>query len=158
VVLLDQDRVVEAHAVIGPAAGGDRRLLQGAQARGGLARVEDAGAGELHPGNESRGQRGHTGEVAEEVERRPLGREQRPCRAGGARDDRRKVVPPLPLLRPILQLSGAGLTKDLGGDIQAEEHTRLLLGDRRPPRCVLRDDRFRRDVARAQVLEQGAGD
>ena len=33
VVLLDQDRVVEAHAVVAPAAGGDRRLLQRAQAR-----------------------------------------------------------------------------------------------------------------------------
>ena len=44
VVLLDQDRVVEAHAVVVPAPGGDGGLLEGAQARGGLAGVEDARA------------------------------------------------------------------------------------------------------------------
>ena len=44
VIVLDQDGVVEAHAVIGDAAGGRRHLFQRAQARRGLARIEDAAA------------------------------------------------------------------------------------------------------------------
>ena len=41
VVVLDQDRVIEPEAVVGPAAAAHGVLLQGAQARGGLARVDD---------------------------------------------------------------------------------------------------------------------
>ena len=44
VVLLDEDRVVEPAAVVHAAARQHRLLLERAQARGGLARVEDAGA------------------------------------------------------------------------------------------------------------------
>ena len=42
VIVLDQNRVVEAHAVIGDAARGRRRLLQPPQTRRGFARIEHA--------------------------------------------------------------------------------------------------------------------
>ena len=77
VVLLDQDRVVEAHAVVAPAARRDRGLLQLAQPRRRLAGVEDAGAGPGDRLDEARGEGGDAREVAEEVERGPLGGEQR---------------------------------------------------------------------------------
>jgi len=43
VVVLDEDRVVEAEAVIGAAAAAHRVFLEGAQQRRGLARVADLG-------------------------------------------------------------------------------------------------------------------
>ena len=49
VVLLDQDRVVEARAVVDRAAGRHGRLLERPQARRGLARVEHPRAGALAP-------------------------------------------------------------------------------------------------------------
>ena len=49
VVLLDQDRVVKAHAVIVGAARRDRRLLEHAKAGGRLAGVEDLGAARTAP-------------------------------------------------------------------------------------------------------------
>ena len=59
VVLLDQDRVVEADAMVAPAARGDRGLLEGAQARRRLPRVEDPGAGAGDRLRVARGQRRH---------------------------------------------------------------------------------------------------
>ena len=78
VVLLDQDRVVEADPVVAPAAGGDRRLLESAQARGRLTGVENRGAGAGDRLDVARRERGDPREVTEEVERRALGGEQRP--------------------------------------------------------------------------------
>ena len=48
VVVLDQQRVVQAHAVVGPAAAAHGVLLQVAQARGGLAGVADHRPGAGH--------------------------------------------------------------------------------------------------------------
>ena len=81
VVLLDQDRVVEAEPVVGRAPGGDRGLLERTQAGRRLARVEHARAGPLDGPRAARGERGDAREAAEEVERRALGADQRPGRA-----------------------------------------------------------------------------
>ena len=59
VVLLHEDRVVQPGPVGGAAARHDRRLLERAQARRGLARVEDAGARARHRLDVARGERGH---------------------------------------------------------------------------------------------------
>ena len=45
VVVLDEDGVVEAEAVVGAAAATDRIFVESAQARNGLARAGDAGGG-----------------------------------------------------------------------------------------------------------------
>ena len=79
VVVLDQDGLGQAAPVVVPAAGPDRRLLQGPQPRRGLAGVEHPGGrvGRLHRVDVAPGQGGHAGQVAEEVERGPLGGEDR---------------------------------------------------------------------------------
>ena len=66
-----------------PAAGAHGRLLEGAQARRGLAGVEDLRPRVALVGrrDEARGQGRDTREVAQEVERRPLGGEDRSQRA-----------------------------------------------------------------------------
>ena len=64
-----------------PPPGCDGRLLQRAQARCGLARVEYASACSRHRLYVASGQRGDAREMPEKVEGRALGREQRPRRA-----------------------------------------------------------------------------
>ena len=88
VVVLDQDRVVEAEAVVRAAAGAHGVFLQGAKARRGLARAGDP---RLRAGDGvdiAARQRGDAGEMAEEVERHALGGKDRARVAGDARDDR----------------------------------------------------------------------
>ena len=65
VVLLDQDRVEEPDAMVGPAAGGNGRLLELAQPRRRLARVEDPRAGAADRFDVPRGQRRHAAQAAE---------------------------------------------------------------------------------------------
>ena len=83
VVVLHQHGLGQAAPVVVAAAGPDRRLLQGPEARGGLAGVEDPGGrvGRGHGVHVAPGERGHARQVAEEVERRPLGGEDRAQRA-----------------------------------------------------------------------------
>ena len=90
VVVLDHGDVVEAHALVGAAAGADRVLLQRPQARRGLAGVQHhrLRAGQrVGPGA---GVGGHAGHAAQQVQRGALGGEQRPGRAGDRRRARRR--------------------------------------------------------------------
>ena len=75
--------VEEPDAVVDAAAVGDRALLERAQPRRGLARVEDlrAAAAPRDRAHDARGRGRHAREPAEEVQRRPLGGQQRPRRA-----------------------------------------------------------------------------
>ena len=72
-----------------------------------VSRISRPGAS--HGLDEAGGQGGDAGEVAEQVERRPLAGEQRPRRAGDHRDLRRDRVAPLALGRERLEALGAGL-------------------------------------------------
>ena len=54
--------------------------------------------------------------------------------------------------------AGARLPESLGGGLEAEQHTRLLLHDRGASGRVLVDDGLRGDVAGPHVLGEGAGD
>jgi hypothetical protein len=144
--------------VVGAAARGHRRLLQGPHPRGRLARVEDASVRSLDLTGETGGQGRHPREVAEEVERGPLGGEQG---AGRARDpghlggDR---VPPLALGRQGLELARADLAEGLRRNPEPEQDSGLLLGDGRDRGRVVGNHRLGGDVARPNVLRQGAGD
>ena len=79
-VVLDEDGVVEAEAVIAAAAGLDRVLLEGSQARSRLAGADDAGAVGRDQGDQVAGGGGDAAELAEEVEGGALGGEKRPRR------------------------------------------------------------------------------
>ena len=63
VVVLDQDSVIQAEAVVHPAAAAHRVFLQGAQPRGGFARAGDPGARALDRAHMGGRQAGHAAQA-----------------------------------------------------------------------------------------------
>ena len=161
VVLLDQDEVVQAGAVVHAAAVGDRALLEAAQAGRRLARVEQL----------SRSRRPSAiarttcavavatpGEPAEEVERGALGGQQR---AGGALDaqHRRRRLAPLALrAEPLDRRVRVEPEEHRLGDVEPRDHARRLLRDRGDAARGRVDGRLDGHVAGADVLRQRAVD
>ena len=88
-------------------------LLERAQPRRGLARVEDprGPAGRRAPPAPPRGQRGDARQPPEEVQRRALGGEQRPRRARDAQHRRRRLAP-LPLGAEPLDRGASGRAQE----------------------------------------------
>ena len=161
VVLLDQDRVVQARAVIGRSTGRHRRLLEGAQPRGRLARVEDHGSavpdcvgyGSYAPG----GHRRHARQPLEKVQRGPLARQQRPRAAGHPRH--LATLTPDALVHQRLKGDRRIERREhQPGRLQSEDHPRRLLRDQRGRADVLGHRSGSRDVTRADVLGQRPGD
>jgi hypothetical protein len=77
VIIFYEDCVVEAHAVVGDAAGGRGALFERAQSGSGLARVEHAAVGSGHRVGILARQRGDAAEALEEIERHALALKQR---------------------------------------------------------------------------------
>src|SRR5687767_13775105 len=125
VVLLHEDRVVEAVSVADPAAPAHRRLLQLAQPRRGLARVENARARALDRPHVTRGERRHAREVRQEVERDALSGKYRGGYPGYLRD--RAALPPL-ALRAVGNEDELGVDalEDRLRDPDAGDHAGLL--------------------------------
>src|SRR5436190_12434186 len=157
VVLLDQDRVVEAHPVIPSASGRDRRLLERAHGGRGLARIEDRDPA-VRARDISGGQRGDAREVAEEVERRTPRGEELACGALDLRHLARHLIPPLGLSHQRLEVAGTSLRERLRGGVQPEHHAGLLLHDPRERAHLRGHDRRGRDVTGADVLGKSARD
>ena len=134
VVVLDQDRVEQADAMVRRAAGADGVFLQRAQRRRRLARVEDgdAPAGRV---DEPPRQRGDAGQPLQEIERRPLADEQRARRARRPRRSRRPRAHASPsCVRRSTSHAGLELAKRLERDVEAGEHAvGLRPGTRRAP-------------------------
>ena len=107
VVLLDQDRVVQAGAVVARPPGRHRRLLQRPHPRGRLARVEHPRPGPLHRARGARRHRGNPRQMRQEVQRRALSRQQR-TRAPLDHHHRAAVLAPYALLRPTARSSRRG--------------------------------------------------
>jgi hypothetical protein len=141
--------------VVGSAARGDRSLLERPHARRRLARVEDRRAAAGDRSDVTRGERRDPREVAEEVERGALGSEHLPRGALGQRDVGRGGAP-LPLRGQTLEGSGADLPEGLLGDGVPEHDPLLLLDDPAARPRVGRHDRVGGQVARADVLGEGA--
>ena len=158
VVLLDQDRVVEAHAMVAPAAGGHRALLERAQTGGRLAGVEDHGTATADRVDVTRREGRHPGKVGEQVERSALAGEQAPGRAADQRDLGGDRVAPLALDHQPVERVGARLSKDLLGDVEAEHHTGLLLNQVGAGTGRGRDRRLRGHVTGAEVLGERPAD
>src|SRR6185369_10003717 len=68
VIVLDQDGVVQAHAVIGDAARGRGGFFQGAEARCGFASIEDLAVRTPDRGGEPAGGGGYAAEALQEIE------------------------------------------------------------------------------------------
>ena len=136
------------------AAGGHRRLLQSPQPRRRLARVEDDCPG---PGDRldiARRQRRDPGEVAEEVERRPLRRKQPHGRPARQHDLGRHLLPPLPLDHKLVDVLHPALPHRLHDSGKPEDNPGLLLHDPSPRPRPLGHGGSRGDVADADVLGQ----
>ena len=80
VIVLDQDGVVEAHAVVRGSAGRGGGLFERPHAGGGFARIEDAAAGAGHGFGVAACQGGHAAQALQEVQGNALA-----CRVGCGR-------------------------------------------------------------------------
>ena len=92
VVVLDEQAVVQADAVVVAAAGADGVFVEQAEAGDGLARVVDLGSGALDAADEAVGEGGDAGDALEEVEDDALGGEQGAHGAADAEQRRRGAV------------------------------------------------------------------
>ena len=125
-IVLDQHRVIQPEAVIEAAAAAHGIFLQDAQTGQGLAGADDARLGALHRLHQRRRRRGDAGQMAQEIQRHPLGRENGAGRAADAWRAQRRLSTSLPsgaatsnVQRRIDQPKG-----DFGGD-QAGDAARL---------------------------------
>ena len=153
VVLFDEHHVVKTHAVIAAAAAPHGILLRRAQAREGLAGVEDRAAGAGDRGGEAARLGGGRGEELQEVERSALAGEDRPGRALDL-EDHRSGREPLPVRRPPGEADArVQAAKSLLGPGAATEH-RVLTGDDPARHPLVLGDELCRDVAATDVLPQ----
>lgn len=157
VVVLDEGRVREGHAVVDPAAAADRELLQGAQPRRRLAGVADLRLRAVQ-GVRPRACGGrNAGEAAQQVQGAALGGEQV---AGGA-GDAEELLAGLDAVAVVdvpldLELVGAGHREDRLGDPQARDDAALAGGEVGGGAGVLGDGGDRGDVhAVGEVLLEG---
>ncbi len=148
-VVLDEDRVVETGSVIRAPAGSDRLLLERAQSRRRLPRVEDHGARSVDGLDVASRQGRDARQAAEEVERETFRREnasRRPLHAG---DRARRYA--VSVGNERLQRR-AELGEDGRGDIEAEDDAGLLGADLGDARGIRLDQGLGRHVTRADVL------
>src|SRR6478752_3133972 len=87
VIVLDQNGVVEAEAVIAAAAGADRIFLERAKSGCRLAGADDACPRSLRGGDERGGRRCNAAQVTEKVQRCPFGGQQTSCGPVDGGDD-----------------------------------------------------------------------
>jgi hypothetical protein len=159
VVVLDQDRIVEAEAMIEAAAAAHRVFFERPQPRRGLARAADAGVRAGDAAHEFMRRGRHARKAAEQIERHAFGGEHR---AGGPVDGHQRGLgcgahavtaigrDPDP---------GRELLKRRGDQRQAGDHAGGARDHDRVRRRVLRNGRDRGDVAgTAEILGQCARD
>ena len=123
VVVLDQDAVVEAGAMVAAAAGAHRVLLERAQRRRRLARVEhgDPVRGGV---DETPRQRGDARQALQEVERGPLRRQHQRRRAADLGGDVARLAPIAVTIPERDVHRGIELTERLCRHVEAGEHAR----------------------------------
>ena len=156
VVVLDQDRVVEAEAVVGAAADAHRVLLEGAQARRRLAGAGDARAVRRDRPRQVAGRGGDAAQAAEQVERHALAGEER-----AGRPSTRASTAPASTSAP----SSCAISASSAGSSSRKVSSATRRPAMRPAgraticaraRAVRRDDGVGGEVAgAAEVLEQG---
>ena len=160
VVVLDQHRVEETDAVVRRAAGADGVLLERAQRRRRLARVEDGDAAARRLDEPARA-RGDAREPLQKVERGPFADEQRPRGADHLRDLLARAAGVA--IAPGGRKRGHGaplrrghLSKCFERDLQAGEDAIGLHQEDAARHRGRRDCRIGRDVAVADVLFERA--
>ena len=154
VIFLEQDGVVQSHAVIRAAAAGHRVSLRRAQAGQGLARVQQPGFRALEGIRVLADESGRAGQQLQKIEGGALSAQERLRRAGQPADNlaggKRGAIPNAPVdFHPLVELfeglvEPGGAAEDGGLPNQHRGLARLIV--RQQPR---------RQVARPQVLVQG---
>ena len=119
-IVLDQQAVVEPHAVVLRSAHPRRIFLEQAQARDGLARVEQRCAGAGDRVDIAAGQRGDAREMLESVERRAFGGEHGAGIAVEAHQD-----------RPAVAASPSSTSSSISTRVERTEKRRWRYRDRR---------------------------
>src|SRR5581483_1996990 len=159
VVLLDEDAVVETGAVVRAAAAADGVLLERAEPRRRLPRVEDLRAGAVGQLDEAACERRDPAEPAEQVERDTLAAEDRAGGAGDLGKDYRDVCDRGALLELRLERhGGVERAEDRVDDRNAADDARLLEQQLGATARVLGNERLRRGVAAAEILGESRGD
>ena len=155
VVVLDEDGVVEPEAMVAAPAARDCVLLERAEPRAGLARVEHGGARAVHGGDVVLREGRNARQATEEVQRNPLTGEDRALRAADAGDDRRRLVDRVTVARERLEadLRVESAERRLCGAEPADD-TRLLHEELGRPHRFFRHRCFGGHVAGADVLGQ----
>jgi hypothetical protein len=156
VVVLDEKRVVQAESMVGASADADGVLLERAQRWRGLAGVEDRDAPSRCLDEMSRHGRDPR-QALEKVERDPLGREQRACRAAYLAEHRARLTG-RSIVHPRRQRCGAiDLREGLARDGQPGDDQGRLGHEHAVRAHVRRYSRLGRHIAAADVLGQRAG-
>ena len=130
-VVFDEYAVIQPEAMVSSPAHGDSVLLERAQARGRLPRVEDRDAGSSDSVHVPLRERRNAGEPREEVERRPLSGEDRPLRGRHARDraalDKGSLLDQRVQVEPVIERAEHGLRRTETTDdsvLSQDEHGR----------------------------------
>ncbi|KAG1450938.1 hypothetical protein G6F57_016284 [Rhizopus arrhizus] len=156
VVVLDQDRVIQAEAVVAAAPHAHRILLHGAQARHGLARAGDAGAVSRNGAGNGGGGRGHAAQVAQEIQRHAFRGQHRAGIAAYAGDFHTRPQVAAVGLRYGKCDSGIHRAKRQAGQVQAGQHAFLARDQARFRHGVCRHDGIGGAVAGAAGSTVGA--
>ncbi len=159
VVVLDQDGRAQVGAVVRPAAAGDGRLVQLAQARGRLARVQDLDARSGDRRHITAGRGRDPGQPLQQVEGGALGCEHGAGRGANPRDGGWRLLDLRALCNEHVHLRfGVKTTDDGERDVESANDSRLAQDHARNRFQVIGDGRLGRGVAVAGVLGQGAVD
>ena len=152
VVVLDEDLVVEAHAVVNSTADDHRPLLEEPQAGGRLACVQHPSASSVQGVHRLPGRRGDPAHALHEVEGKPLGCQDLRRRSFHPRhhDPGRHAVP------VFCQLVESHVRRPVGedglGDVQTGQHPLGLDEESSRLPGIGRHAGFRGDISRADIL------
>src|SRR5205809_4799031 len=159
VIVLDENRVVEAHAMIRDSSGGGGHLFETAQAGRGLASIEDATACPGDTVDVTGGERRDTAQALQKIQCNALAGEQRAGVPGYRRDGLTGGDPVAAALEQIEAGHTAAHVVDQGQQLDAGDHLRLAREEIALGRPVRRNAGFGCDVAGADVfLERAANE
>ncbi len=158
VVVLNQNRVEQADAMIPDAARRGRPLFQQPQAGRGFPGVQDAGGRAAHRIDKARRHGRHAAQPLEEIQGDALAGEQRPGRAAHLRHDLVRGRPFAVLLVDLESVHPAAHFVNQRQQLHSRQHQVLPRQEPAAGLLLRRDAGQRGQVARADVLGQSAAD
>src|ERR1035438_85830 len=158
VVVLDQDGIVEAHAVVHNAPSESGGFFESTQSGGGFAGVEDLAARALDGGGEVAGGGGYAAEALQEIEGDAFAGEQGARRAADGGDDVAIGAAVAILLEDVELIDAAAQLVDFPEQADAGESERLAGEEASGGAAGCRNAGDAGDVAGADVFFEGEAD